>query len=69
MLLEQAQNFESMILNFTHLGYVSSAGLRMLKTLRMTMRKKSGKLIIKGANKSVMEIFEMTGVAALFQFI
>ncbi len=68
-LLEQAMNFDSIILNFSQLGYISSAGLRALKALRMTMRKKGGSLAIKGAGTSIMEIFEMTGFAAFFKFI
>lgn len=68
-LLEQAMNFDSIILNFAQLGYISSAGLRTLKALRMTMRKKGGTLALKGVSSSVMEIFEMTGFAAFFKFI
>ncbi len=68
-LLEQAMNFDSIILNFAQLGYISSAGLRTLKALRMTMRKKGGTLALKGVSSSVMEIFEMTGLAAFFKFI
>lgn len=69
VLLEQAVNFDSIILNFSQLGYISSAGLRTLKTLRMTMRKKHGSLAIRGVSGSVMDIFEMTGFAAFFKFI
>ncbi len=69
VLLEQAVNFDSVVLNFSQLGYISSAGLRSLKALRMTMRKKGGSLALKGVSRSVMEIFEMTGFAAFFKFI
>lgn len=68
-LMEQAMNYDSVVLNFAQLGYISSAGLRTLKALRMTMRKKGGTLAIKGAGTSIMEIFEMTGFAAFFKFI
>jgi anti-anti-sigma factor len=68
-LLEQATHCDSVILNFSQLGYISSAGLRTLKALRMTMRKKGGTLKLKGVSTSVMEIFEMTGFAAFFNFI
>ena len=69
VLLEQAASFDTVILNFSRLGYISSAGLRTMKALRMTMRKKGGSLLLKGVSSSVMEIFEMTGFAAFFKFI
>lgn len=68
-LLEQAVEYDSIILNFAQLSYISSAGLRALKALRVTMRKKGGSLFIRGVSAGVMEIFEMTGFTAFFQFI
>ena len=69
VLLEQATNFDSIVLDFSQLGYISSAGLRTLKALRMAVRKTGGSLALKGVSPSVMEIFEMTGFTAFFKFI
>jgi anti-anti-sigma factor len=51
------------------LDYVSSAGLRVIKRLHMSMKKKDGELQLKNVDKMVMEVFEMTGFAGLLKFI
>ena len=66
-MLQLSEQYDSIILNFT--AYVSSAGLRALKTIRVAMRKKNGNLAIKGISKEVMEIFEVTGFAGLFKYV
>ena len=50
-----------LIIDFTGLEYISSAGLRVLLTAHKTMKKQEGKLIIRGANKDVKEVFFITG--------
>jgi anti-sigma B factor antagonist len=60
---QTAERFDKIILNMTDLEYVSSAGLRTLKRLYMTMQKKGGSLTLTGVRKMVMEVFEMTGFA------
>ena len=68
-MLQLSEKFDSIILNFTDLAYISSAGLRSLKAIRTAMRKKDGNLVLKGVSKEVMEIFEVTGFAGLFKYI
>lgn len=63
-----AERFDRIVLNFTNLQYVSSAGLRVLKKLHMTMRRKNGELVLTHVGKLVMEVFEMTGFAGLLHF-
>ena len=64
-----SEQYDSIILNFAELSYISSAGLRALKAIRTAMRKKNGNLALKGVSKEVMEIFEVTGFAGLFQYV
>ena len=66
--MESTEKYEKIILNMAKLDYVSSAGLRILKRVHMTMRKKGGKLVLKNVGVSVMEVFEMTGFAGLLNF-
>lgn len=47
-------------LDFNKLDYISSAGLRVLLSAQKTMNKQ-GEMIIRNANETVMEIFEVTG--------
>ena len=65
---QAAERFDTVILNFAGLGYISSAGLRQLLKLQQTMRKKNGELILSHVNKMVMEVLEMTGFAGLLRF-
>ncbi len=64
---QTAAKFETLILNFAQLDYISSAGLRSLKRLYVTMQKKQGQLILRGANPYVTEVMEMTGFASMFR--
>ena len=51
----------SFIMDFAELGYISSAGLRVILSFYKKINNKGGKLIIKGANQTIREILEMTG--------
>ncbi len=44
------------------LEYISSAGLRVLLSAQKAMNAR-GKMIVRGVNETVMEIFEVTGFA------
>ena len=57
----------TLIYDFSQLEYISSAGLRVLLISKKTMDKQ-GKMIVRKANKSVMEIFEITGFANVLDF-
>lgn len=65
---QTAERFDRIVLNFSELEYLSSAGLRALKNLHMTMKKKDGELVLTNVNKMIMEVFEMTGFAGLLKF-
>lgn len=51
---------EELVFDFTELGYLSSAGLRVLLSAQKRMNKQ-GSLVIHGVNETIMEIFEATG--------
>ena len=68
-MLQLSEQYDSIILNFKELAYVSSAGLRALKAIRVAMRKKNGNLALTGVSKEIMEIFEVTGFAGLFKYV
>lgn len=57
------EGVETLILDFEKLDYISSAGLRVLLNLQKTMNSKSGEMIIKNANESIKEVFDITGFA------
>ncbi len=51
---------EELIMDFSNLEYISSAGLRVLLSLHKTMNGKGNMKVIH-ANEIVMEVFEVTG--------
>lgn len=50
-----------LVFDFNGLVYLSSAGLRSILAFQKQMNKQSAKMIIRGANDSIMEVFTITG--------
>ncbi|MBQ8940923.1 MAG: STAS domain-containing protein [Firmicutes bacterium] len=53
-------DIKKLVFDIKDLEYISSAGLRVLLSAQKVMNKQ-GNMVVKGANESVMEIFEVTG--------
>jgi len=53
---------ESLVLDFSKLEYISSAGLRVLLSAHKTMSAKGG-MKVTNVNEIVREVFEVTGFA------
>ena len=51
---------KELVLDLSNLEYVSSAGLRVILTAQKKMNIQ-GSMIVKNANDTIMEIFEITG--------
>lgn len=51
-----------LILDFTALEYISSAGLRVVLSAQKAMNKQ-GRMVVRGVNEYVMEVLEVTGFA------
>ena len=60
ILKSDLDGISELVLDFSGLDYISSAGLRLLLTLQKTMNKQ-GSMTIKNANETVTEIFDVTG--------
>ena len=54
-------NFDSLILDFANLEYISSAGLRVLIATQKKLKADNIPMIIKNVTDSVNEIFRMSG--------
>ena len=54
-------NFDSLILDFAKLEYISSAGLRVLISTQKKLKADNIPMIIKNVTDSVNEIFRMSG--------
>ena len=55
---------KTLVIDFTKLEYISSAGLRVLLAAQKTMNKQ-GAMKVTGANEIVKEIFEITGFSEI----
>ena len=53
-----------LVLDFSGLNYISSAGLRVLLSLQKTMNKQ-GSMKITGVNEIIRDIFEVTGFSEI----
>lgn len=60
---EGMEEVRELILDFTPLEYISSAGLRVLLGAYKKMKRQEGELIVRGANEIVKEVFTITGFA------
>lgn len=49
-----------LVMDFSALEYISSAGLRVLLSAQKVMNKQ-GKMVIRHANQTILEVFEVTG--------
>ena len=54
------EGITKLVLDFTSLDYLSSAGLRVLLQAQKIMNKQ-GEMIVRNVNETVSEIFEVTG--------
>ena len=50
-----------LVLDFTKVIYISSAGLRVIAAAQNQMDEKGGEMIIRGANKNIRDLFKVTG--------
>ena len=67
-LKSQWDNVTELILDFTAVDYISSAGLRVMMSADQRMTDADGKMSIRNANDDVKEVFEMTGFDDLLHF-
>lgn len=65
-LIENAD--KDIVLDCTDLQYISSSGLRLFLALRKKVAADNGKMVIKGLNSGLKDIFRMTGFTSLFDF-
>lgn len=62
-LLSAAERFRDVTLNMESLEYISSAGLRALRSLYIALSQKGGRMSVINVSKTIMDIFEVTGFA------
>lgn len=63
-----AEGAPKLLIDFQGVGYISSAGLRILLRCAKGMKASKGTLVLSSLDGSVFEVFEMSGLAKLFTF-
>ena len=58
---------KTLIFDFKDLEYISSAGLRVLLISKKSLGDK-GRMVVRNANKSIKEIFDITGFINILDF-
>ena len=57
---------KNILINFENLGYISSAGLRLLLRTGKQLKSREGNLRICSMNITVKEVFDMSGFSMIF---
>ena len=60
-LQESVDSVTDLVLDFTDVIYISSAGLRTIVTAQNWMDQKKGTMVIKNVGKNIMSVFKVTG--------
>lgn len=63
-LKEALPGVKELVLDFSAMDYISSAGLRVLLSTQKLMSKQ-GSMVLTGVNEGVMEVFEITGFSGI----
>ena len=64
---ESIKGVNTLVFDFEKLEYISSAGLRVLLVAKKALDS-NGRMIVRNANKSIMDIFEITGFVNVLEF-
>ncbi len=64
---DELGNFDSLILDFTDLEYISSAGLRVLIATQKQLNADNIPFVVKNVNDAINEIFRMSGFDKLLK--
>lgn len=60
VLKKSLEGVKKLVMDFSELEYISSAGLRVIFSAHKVMNRQ-GEMVIRGANEDVLEVFEVTG--------
>lgn len=61
---ENLEGITELSLDFEHLDYISSAGLRVILGAQKVMSKQ-GSMVIRNVSAEIMEVFEITGFSSI----
>lgn len=66
---EEFGNFDSLTMDFTHVNYISSAGLRVLIVAHKKLKNEDIPFSIKNVNDTIGEIFGISGLDKILKIV
>ncbi len=61
------ENDRAVVLNFEHLSYISSAGLRVILIAAKTLRRRDAQLVVCSLSDPIREVFQISGFDQIIQ--
>ena len=61
-------NGKDVIIDCTNLEYIASSGLRILRSILKGARAVGSKVVMRGVNDDIKNVFQMTGFISIFEF-
>ena len=58
---DSIEGVNQLVLDFTQVSYISSAGLRAVLSAQNWMDAKNGSMVIRGAARAIVNVFKVTG--------
>ena len=57
---------KQIVVDFSHLDYISSAGLRVILMAAKRLKNANGKIVLCALNENVREVFDLAGFSTIF---
>lgn len=64
-----AEESKLILIDFSELDYISSAGMRIILFAQKTVRAKGGNVQIKGMSEDIKQIFQLTGFDQMIEIL
>ena len=61
-------NGKDVIIDCTNLEYIASSGLRILLSILKGAKASGSKVVMRGVNEDIMNVFKLTGFISIFEF-
>ena len=63
-----SSNSKDVIIDCTNLEYIASSGLRILLSILKGAKASGSKVVMKGVNDDIKNVFKLTGFISIFEF-
>ena len=65
---QYSSNGKDVIIDCTNLEYIASSGLRILLSILKGAKASGSKVVMKGVNDDIKNVFKLTGFISIFEF-